>query len=346
LKNNKIYLSSLLSIKNRQKLSKLYEVILSNLTENNNTFVLNQLELIDELGQYLYDQTEFKAFYKQALPKLFDKFYLQNQKINETIIQMFNNSITNRILNFEDYYPHIENIGLEEDDDYKILVLKFFYNQMINNGDIKYDKMPKNIIDIIGNMQKEENIDIVKIASKIMNHIKAHLNQNDDDNNENNENNENNREDDNKNEINNEINNDLNNDINNDLNNDNNNNNINTQLNDNALQDIELNMNNYMKKESNIEEKNDDNFFNNEDNNNDKLNTKENILNLNNNISYDDKNDINDINEINNNNENANNPIIMNENIEENNNINGNNNNINNEVNNDNRGNVEEEEGI
>ena len=36
LKNNKIYLSSLLSIKNRQKLSKLYEVILSNLTENNN----------------------------------------------------------------------------------------------------------------------------------------------------------------------------------------------------------------------------------------------------------------------------------------------------------------------
>ena len=56
LKENKEYLSSLLSINNRQKLSKLYELILSNLTEDNNTFVLSQLELIELLGQYLYDQ--------------------------------------------------------------------------------------------------------------------------------------------------------------------------------------------------------------------------------------------------------------------------------------------------
>ena len=49
LKQNKEYLSSLLSINNRQKLSKLYELILLNLTENNNTFVLNQLELIEIL---------------------------------------------------------------------------------------------------------------------------------------------------------------------------------------------------------------------------------------------------------------------------------------------------------
>ena len=168
LKQNKIYLSSLLSINNRQKLSKLYELILSNLTENNNNFVLSQLELIEILGQYLYDQNEYKSFYKQALPKLFDKFYLQNQKINDNIIQMFNNSIANRILSIEDYYPQIENIALEEDEDYKVIVLNFFYNQVLNNDNLIFEKIPKNIMDIISNSVHDQNSDISEISSKLM----------------------------------------------------------------------------------------------------------------------------------------------------------------------------------
>ena len=164
LKQNKIYLSSLLSINNRKKLSKLYELILSNLTENNNNFVLSQLELIDLLGQYLYDQNEYKSFYRQALPKLFDKFYLQNQKINDNIIQMFNSSISNGILSIEDYYPQIENIALEEDEDYKIIVLNFFYNQVLNNDSIIYDKIPKNIKDIISNSVHDKNTDIAEVS--------------------------------------------------------------------------------------------------------------------------------------------------------------------------------------
>ena len=168
LKQNKIYLSSLLSINNRQKLSKLYELILSNLTENNNNFVLSQLELIEILGQYLYDQNEYKSFYKQALPKLFDKFYLQNQKINDNIIQMFNNSIANRILSVEDYYPQIENIALEEDEDYKVIVLNFFYNQVLTNDNLIFEKIPKNIMDIISNSVHDQNSDISEISLKLM----------------------------------------------------------------------------------------------------------------------------------------------------------------------------------
>ena len=168
LKQNKIYLSSLLSINNRQKLSKLYELILSNLTENNNNFVLSQLELIEILGQYLYDQNEYKSFYKQALPKLFDKFYLQNQKINDNIIQMFNNSIANRILSVEDYYPQIENIALEEDEDYKVIVLNFFYNQVLNNDNLIFEKIPKNIMDTISNSVHDQNTEISEISSKLM----------------------------------------------------------------------------------------------------------------------------------------------------------------------------------
>ena len=185
LKQNKIYLSSLLSINNRKKLSKLYELILSNLTENNNNFVLSQLELIEILGQYLYDQNEYKSFYKQALPKLFDKFYLQNQKINDNIIQMFNNSITNRILSVEDYYPQIENIALEEDEDYKVIVLNFFYNQVLNNDNLIYEKIPKNIMDIISNSVHDQNSDISEISTKLMKILedkKNGLNKNNDDN--------------------------------------------------------------------------------------------------------------------------------------------------------------------
>ena len=197
LKQNKIYLSSLLSINNRQKLSKLYELILSNLTENNNNFVLSQLELIEILGQYLYDQNEYKSFYKQALPKLFDKFYLQNQKINDNIIQMFNNSITNRILSVEDYYPQIENIALEEDEDYKVIVLNFFYNQVLNNDNLIFEKIPKNIMDIIANSVHDQNSDISEISSKLMKILedkKSELYKNNDDkfNGENNANNNNN----------------------------------------------------------------------------------------------------------------------------------------------------------
>ena len=178
LKQNKVYLSSLLSINNRKKLSKLYELILLNLTENNNNFVLSQLELIELLGQYLYDQNEFKSFYRQALPKLFDKFYLQNQKINDNIINMFNSSIENRILNIEDYYPHIENISLEEDDDYKVIVLNFFYNQMLINDNIIFEKIPKNIINIIENLTQENNADIKEISSKLMNVFENYTNNN------------------------------------------------------------------------------------------------------------------------------------------------------------------------
>ena len=178
LKHNKIYLSSLLSINNRKKLSKLYEVILSNLTENNNNFILSQLELIDLLGQYLYDQNEYKSFYRQALPKLFDKFYLQNQKINDNIIQMFNSSISNGILSIEDYYPQIENIALEEDDDYKVVVLNFFYNQILNNDTILYDKIPKNIVDIISKNMQNQNSDISEVCSKIMNAFENNIKNN------------------------------------------------------------------------------------------------------------------------------------------------------------------------
>ena len=260
LKQNKEYLSSLLSINNREKLSKLYELILLNLTENNNNYVLSQLELIEILGQYLYDQNEFKSFYRQALPKLFDKFYLQNSKINDNIIQMFNDSINHRILNIEDYYPHIENISLEEDDDYKVIVLNFFYNQMLNNDNIIYEKIPKNIINIITNLSNDNNPDIIEISSKLMNIFEKYLN-------------------------NVEINNDIKEEKNNNIKEPNkeNDNNMN-EISNISISMQNINYDDFMNNESNIY---DSNYFNKEkninvNNNYENVNEKDNIMNIDN----------------------------------------------------------------
>ena len=109
LKENNTYLSSL---NDQNKL-------LTNLIENNNNFVISQINLIEIIFNKILNsenneyKNDFINFYKKALPKLFDKFYLQNQKINENLIYIFDNSIERKILKLKDYYPHIENICIE-----------------------------------------------------------------------------------------------------------------------------------------------------------------------------------------------------------------------------------------
>ena len=65
---------------------------------------------------------------------------------------------------------------MKEDDDYKVIVLNFFYNQMLNNDNIIYEKIPRNIINIIGNLSHGNNTDIIEISSKLMNIFEKYLN--------------------------------------------------------------------------------------------------------------------------------------------------------------------------
>ena len=73
---------SLQSPEIKNKIPELYDLLLINLNENNNNYVLAQMELIQTLGKIMKHDESYNNFVKKSLSKLFDKFYLGNNKIN------------------------------------------------------------------------------------------------------------------------------------------------------------------------------------------------------------------------------------------------------------------------
>ena len=172
LKENNTYFQSL---KASKKLLNLYDIITTNLIENNNNFVLAQIDLIEILSEQITNtenkeiKNDFIIFYKKSLPKLFDKFYLQNQKINQNLLMIFDNSIKRNIFQLKDYYPFIENICIEEDDEYKTNLLNFLYEQINKDESILIDNIPINIIETIKKLDNNEEKDnLNEISKKIM----------------------------------------------------------------------------------------------------------------------------------------------------------------------------------
>ena len=158
LQENTTYFQAL---KETENLKLLYNIILNNL-------IKIFLELIPSSNNEIII-TDFRNFFRKALPKLFDKFYLQNSKINEKLYSIFSLSITNNILLFNDYFPLIENICIEEDEDYKINILKFLFQEISQNEKIVKDDIPKNIYDIVVNASKNiDNENLKEIAENIV----------------------------------------------------------------------------------------------------------------------------------------------------------------------------------
>ena len=171
LKENNNYLQSL---KDSKKLLHLYDIVITNLIENNNNFVLAQIDLIEILSEQitnLENNNEFKIdfinFYKKSLPKLFDKFYLQNQKINQNLLKIFDNSIKRNILQLKDYYPYIENICIEEDDEYKANILNFLFEQINKDENLLIENIPINIIETIKKSNNTEDENLNEISKKL-----------------------------------------------------------------------------------------------------------------------------------------------------------------------------------
>ena len=70
---------------------------------------------------------------------------------------------------FNDYFPLIENICIEEDEDYKINILKFLFQEISQNEKIVKDDIPKNIYDIVVNASKNiDNENLKEIAENIV----------------------------------------------------------------------------------------------------------------------------------------------------------------------------------
>ena len=171
LKENPSYLNL---PQNQQKVSDLYNLIISNLNENNNNYVSSQIKLIDILinNNDINNSQNFKNFSKLALPKLFDKFYLQNQKINESLTGVLGKFIDNKILNMQDYYTHIENISLDEEDNYKDNIMDLLKSQIEKNKDITADKIPKGINDIVNRLTEDSDDNVSDKAKNLLNILK------------------------------------------------------------------------------------------------------------------------------------------------------------------------------
>ena len=116
------------------------------------------MRLIETLiDQNNINNTEFKNFSEEALSKLFDKYYLQNPKIDENLTILLSKFVNKDILKMSDYYLLIENLSLEEEDNYRENVVKFIYEQINNKKEIQINNMPKNIINIIQKLSSEED---------------------------------------------------------------------------------------------------------------------------------------------------------------------------------------------
>ena len=171
---NKTYIQSL---KDSSLLEKLYDIILSNLIENNNNFVMSQINIIKIISEQITlnnieeIRNNFVIFFKKALPKLFDKFYLQNEKINKLLLDLFILVLNKNILKFSDYFPLIENICIEEDDEYKINILNLILYILNNDDKINKEEIPINIINTIEQLKENERLkelagNIIKILDE------------------------------------------------------------------------------------------------------------------------------------------------------------------------------------
>ena len=153
----------------KNKIPDLYELLLINLNENNNNYVLAQMELIQVLGKAMTQDENYSNFIKQSLPKLFDKFYLGNNKINEVLVKMFSEFIAYKILTIKDYYQFIENIPLEEEDNYRINILNFLYENIDKDKTVLLNNIPKSLNELIKKLVNDNESDISETASKILN---------------------------------------------------------------------------------------------------------------------------------------------------------------------------------
>ena len=154
----------------KNKMSDFYNLLLTNLNENNNNYVLAQMELIKALVQTINKEESFKNFVKQSLGKLFDKFYLGNVKINESLIEIFEKYISFQILTIKDYYQYIENIPLEEEDDnYRMNIINFLYESVKKDESVLLNNIPKPINELIKKLVNDNESDISETSSKILN---------------------------------------------------------------------------------------------------------------------------------------------------------------------------------
>ena len=148
---------------NQDKFSELYQVLLTLLNENNNSFISAEINLLKLMSENIKNNQQFGQFLIASLPKLFDKFYLQNPKINKELVNLFNIFVKNG-LKIENFFPNIENMSMEEDDNYKVPLLDFLYSQIQNNSNLNMNSIPKSISNLLKRLSNDTDKEVSNIA--------------------------------------------------------------------------------------------------------------------------------------------------------------------------------------
>ncbi|MCQ2819535.1 MAG: hypothetical protein MJ252_19910, partial [archaeon] len=155
----------ILSDANFNQFEKLFEVMKMLLNENNTSFIsveMNLLKIFSNNFKRKNDKT--KKFFLDILPKLFDKFYLQNPKINQDLVDLFNVIVENN-LNFKEFFPFIENISTEDDEcNYKINLMQFIFSQIKSNSNISFKEIHSSIVELLKSMTVDEDNTISDLA--------------------------------------------------------------------------------------------------------------------------------------------------------------------------------------
>ena len=146
------------SPENINKLPDLLNTLIINLNENNNNFVVSELNLIQNLTDNLNSNESYIKFGQKALPKLLNKFYLQNPKIDSKLINVFKKFNSAKILEVKDYFQYADNIPLDQEDTCRKPIIDFLFKEAENNKAIKLSDVPKSLVDVLKDNKNDEKL--------------------------------------------------------------------------------------------------------------------------------------------------------------------------------------------
>ena len=149
-----------------ENLNKFYKIMTNLLNENNNNLISSEINLLSLMSNKMKNSNDnnFSNFIQESLTKIFDKFYLQNQKINKEIIFLFNNLIENNNIKFDNFIPQIVNMSMEENSNYKSDLINFTVNQIQNNSNLTTKTMPDSLLSLLKKMSDCPDSNISNVA--------------------------------------------------------------------------------------------------------------------------------------------------------------------------------------
>ena len=159
-----------------KNLTKFFKIMSNLLNENNNNLLSKEINLISLINNKIKtSKNNNNNFINKNLLKIFNKFHLQNEKINKQIIFLFNNLIENNNIKFEILILEIINMKLEQNSNHKNNLILFTVNK-INNSNLTIEIIQNSMLNLLKKIFKNSNSNINKISFISIETLNEHSN--------------------------------------------------------------------------------------------------------------------------------------------------------------------------